>query len=374
MIVAGRSPIRAAGSGFDRVRKIIHVDMDAFYAAVEQRDDPSLRGLPLAVGGGGERGVVMTASYEARRFGVRSAMPGALARRLCPELVFVRARFDAYRAASRTIREIFRSWTPLVEPLSLDEAYLDVTEAAAGPPSAADIARAIKAEIRERTGLTASAGVSFNKFLAKTASDLRKPDGLSVIRPEKALAFLASLPVEKFHGVGPATAARMHEAGIVTGGDLQARAEAELVARFGRSGRHYWRIANALDDRPVEPDRRRKSQSVEETFRTDRRGRAELLAELRPIAETLAERLATSEFRGRTLTLKIKLADFHILTRRTTRPQPLRHADELLELATALLDRPAVPPGPVRLLGLGVSNDGDDPDRRQMALPLDAQG
>jgi DNA polymerase-4 len=356
------------------MRKILHVDMDAFYAAVEQRDDPSLRGRPIAVGGGGPRGVVLTASYEARRFGVRSAMPGAQARRLCPELLFVRPRFDAYRATSREIRAIFRGWTPLVEPLSLDEAYLDVTEPLDGPRPAVEIAKLIKAEIRERTGLTASAGVSFCKFLAKIASELEKPDGLTLIRPKDALAFIASLPIERFHGVGPATAARMHAMGIMTGADLQARSEAELVARFGGTGRHYWRIAQARDDRPVEPERQRKSLSVEETFATDRLGRAALLAELSPLAETLAERLRAADFRGRTLTLKIKLADFRLLTRRSTLPRPLLDRDDILALATALLDRPGPPEAAVRLLGLGVSSEAHAADRRQLALELGPQG
>lgn len=357
------------------MRKILHVDMDAFYAAVEQRDDPALRGLPVAVGGGSGRGVVLTASYEARRFGVRSAMPGGLARRLCPKLVFVRPRFDAYRAASREIRAVFRRWTPLVEPLSLDEAYLDVTEPLGGPRPAVEIAKAIKAEIRARTGLTASAGVSFNKFLAKLASDLGKPDGLTVIRPGQAEAFIAALPVERFHGVGPATAARLHAMGIATGADLQRCSEALLVARFGRAGRHYWRIAQALDDRPVSPDRRRRSLSVEATFASDRRGRAALLAELAPLAETLAERLRAADFRGRTLTLKIKLADFRVLTRRQTVARPLLDAEAILVLATALLDRPAPPAAAVRLLGLGVASEGGaGGDDRQLALDLAPQG
>ncbi len=355
------------------MRKIIHVDMDAFYASVEQRDDPSLRGLPVAVGGGGSRGVVLTASYEARRFGVRSAMPGGMARRLCPELLFVRPRFDAYRTASRAIREIFRGWTPLVEPLSLDEAYLDVTAACAERP-AMEIARAIKARIHEETGLTASAGVSFNKLLAKLASDLRKPDGLSVIRPERAVAFLAGLPIERFHGVGPATAARLRAAGIASGADLQARSEAELQAAFGRSGLYYWRIARAIDDRPVEPDRRRRSLSVEDTFARDLHGRDGLARELLVLADKLAERLQLAGFGGRTLTLKIKLADFRILTRRATLVHPVGGAAEIRDLALALLDRPEPPPAPVRLLGLGVSTSAGDPDRRQLDLGLDGHG
>jgi DNA polymerase-4 len=364
----------AAAPPAQRMRKILHIDMDAFYASVEQRDDSGLRGRPIAVGGGGTRGVVLTASYEARRHGVRSAMPGGLARRLCPELLFVRPRFDAYRAASREIREVFRRWTPLVEPLSLDEAYLDVTDPLGGPRPAVEIARAIKAEIRARTELTASAGVSFNKFLAKIASDLDKPDGLAVIRPERALAFIAGLPIERFHGVGPATAARLHALGIRCGADLQARSEAELAAQLGRAGRLYWRIAHALDDRPVQPERRRKSLSVEETFATDRRGREALVTELAPLAETLAERLHAADFRGRTLTLKIKLADFRIVTRRTTVARPLLDRDDILTLAVKLLDRPEAPAAAVRLLGIGVSSEAGAADARQLALDLGPQG
>mgnify|MGYP001206762459 FL=1 len=355
------------------MRKIIHVDMDAFYASVEQRDDSSLRGLPIAVGGSGGRGVVLTASYEARRFGVRSAMPGALARRLCPELLFVRPRFDAYRAASRAIREVFLAWTPLVEPLSLDEAYLDVTAACEGR-HAMEIARAIKDRIRAETGLTASAGVSFNKLLAKLASDLRKPDGLSVIRPEKAVGFLSGLPIERFHGVGPATAARMRSLGIASGADLQQRSEAELKRAFGRSGLHYWRMARAIDERPVEPHRRRRSLSVEETFAQDLRGRDGLCRELTPLADMLAERLHKAGFAGRTLTLKIKLADFRLVTRSITLGHPLSDAAEIRELAATLLDRPGAPVAPVRLLGLGVSTASADPDRRQLDLGLETQG
>jgi DNA polymerase-4 len=355
------------------LRKIIHIDMDAFYAAVEQRDDPQLRGRPIAVGGG-RRGVVLTASYEARPLGVRSAMPAVQARRLCPDLIFVPPRFEAYRAVSRELLEIMHRWTALVEPLSLDEAYLDVTEPPGGPRPAVEIARALKQEIRERTGLTASAGVSFNKFLAKTASDLRKPDGLTVIRPEQALAFLAGLPIERFHGVGPRTAARMRSLGIHDGADLQAWTEPALVAAFGRTGAYYWRIAQAMDDRPVTPDRRRKSLSVEETFGRDLSGRIALVAALAPLAASLAERLARAAFHGRTLTLKIRLRSFRLLTRRRTEPSAVADAARILELATLLLERPALPPEPVRLLGLGVSSEVEAPAEGQLDLDLGPQG
>ena len=240
------------------IRKIIHVDMDAFYASVEQRDDPALRGLPVAVGGR-QRGVVMAASYEARKFGVRSAMPSVTAKRLCPELVFVKPRFDVYKEVSQQIREIFLEYTPLVEPLSLDEAYLDVTTNLKNIPLASDIAREIRARIRERTGLTASAGVSYNKFLAKLASDYRKPDGQTVIPPAKGPAFVEALPVAKFHGVGPKTAEKMNRLGIQTGADLKAQTLEFLQQYFGSSGVYYYTIARGHDDRRVVPNRPRKS-------------------------------------------------------------------------------------------------------------------
>lgn len=351
------------------MRKIAHIDMDAFYAAVEQRDDPSLRGRPLAVGSPAERGVVLTASYEARAFGVRSAMPSALARRLCPELRFTPPRFDAYRRESQRIRAVMGRFTALIEPVSLDEAYLDLTEPLTGPAPAVEVARAIKAAILAETGLTASAGVSFNKFLAKIASDLEKPDGLTVIRPERALAFLAGLPIERFHGVGPATARRMRELGILTGADLQARSEAELAAAFGRLGRHYWRIAQGLDDRPVEPDRPRRSLSVETTFDRDLGAEGELMAALEALALQLAERLARAGFSGRTLTLKLRYADFKVASRRATRARPFAGGPEILAAAQELLAQRPRPGDPLRLLGIGVSCGGEG-DPRQLPLPL----
>jgi DNA polymerase IV len=347
--------IEPAGSA---LRKIIHVDMDAFYASVEQRDDPALRGRPVAVGGGGPRGVVMAASYEARTFGVRSAMPGFQARRLCPDLIFVKTRFDAYQAASRQIREIFSGYTDLVEPLSLDEAYLDVTAPKRGPPSATLIARAIKREILTATGLTASAGVSFNKFLAKVASAMDKPDGLFVIRPEDAQAFVAQLPIERFFGVGPVTARRMNEAGIATGADLRERSEAELIHRFGKVGRHYFRIARGEDERAVSPDRPYKSIGAEETFERDLSDPEAMLETLRPIAERVSERMAAADLFGRTVTLKIKHADFTLNSRQHTLADPVHSADELMALARWLLHTPAPPAKPVRLLGLTASNFG----------------
>ena len=353
------------------MRKIIHVDMDAFYAAVEQRDDPALRGKPVAVGGGGARGVVMAASYEARRYGVRSAMPGFQARRLCPELIFVRTRFDAYEAASRQIRQIFRSYTELVEPLSLDEAYLDVTLPKRGPPSATAIAAAIKRDIRAATQLTASAGVSFNKFLAKIASALHKPDGLTVIRPEQAAAFIAQLPIERFFGIGPKTAERMKALGIHNGADLTACSEDELVHRFGKVGRHYFRIVRGQDERAVQPDRPYKSIGAERTFDRDLGDPAAMLERLRPIAEQVAERMTAADSFGRTVTLKIKHRDFTLTTRQHTLSDWVHSAEELLALAAWLLHHPEPPRRPVRLLGLSVSNFALAPSApRQLSLEL----
>src|SRR5690625_5067041 len=253
----------AAGESRVPLRKIIHIDMDAFYAAVEQRDDPRLRGRPIAVGGERERGVVAAASYEARRYGIRSAMPSVTARRRCPELIFIKPRFEVYRAISREIRAIFADYTTLIEPLSLDEAYLDVTEPLKAMPSATGIAQAVRTAIRAETGLTASAGVSYNKFLAKLASDYRKPDGLFVITPRMGPAFVEDLPVERFHGVGPATMRKMHGLGIYKGSDLRAQSLAFLERHFGKSGPHYYWISRGLDQRPVRADRVRKSLGAE---------------------------------------------------------------------------------------------------------------
>jgi len=348
-------PAAAAATGAG-VRKIIHVDMDAFYASVEQRDDPALRRRPVAVGGAGPRGVVMAASYEARRFGVRSAMPSVTARRRCPELVFVRARFDAYRAVSEQIRAIFRAYSDLVEPLALDEAYLDVTQAKQGPPSATGIARAIKREILLATGLTASAGVSFNKFLAKTASGMDKPDGLTVIRPAEADAFIAGLPIERFFGIGPVTARRMKALGIHDGAGLRARGEAELVRRFGKAGRHYFRIARGIDERAVSPDRPNRSIGAERTFAEDLQDVAAMRDALVPIADKVAARMAAAGRFGRTVTLKIKHHDFSVTTRRRTLDAAVRSSDELMALADRLLRTPQPPERAVRLLGLTVSS------------------
>ncbi len=340
----------------DEYRKIIHIDMDAFFASVEQRDNPELRGKPVAVGGGSMRGVVAAASYEARTYGVRSAMPSVTAKRLCPPLIFVKGRFSAYREVSDTIREIFLSYTDLVEPLSLDEAYLDVTDPKRGPLSATLIAEAIRAEIFAATRLTASAGVSFNKFLAKVASDINKPDGLKVIHPHEAAAFLAALPVEKFHGIGKVTAARMHKMGYRTGGDLLPLSEIEMVQRFGKVGRYYFRIVRADDRRRVNPNRIRKSIGAERTFKQDLELRSDMRAKLRFLAGIIHEYMTERNNFGRTLTLKLKTPDFVIHTRSRSFTQPIRKLKDLVQTAYELLDENIDEVPRVRLLGLSVSN------------------
>jgi DNA polymerase-4 len=339
-------------------RKIIHVDMDAFYASVEQRDDPSLRGRPLAVGGSRDRGVVAAASYEARRFGVRSAMPSRTALRLCPELVFVPPRFDAYRAISQEIRGIFAAHTPLVEPLSLDEAYLDVTENLQGLPTATAVAREIRAEIRSRTGLTASAGVSFNKFLAKLASDHRKPDGLFVITPEMGADFVADLPVSRFHGIGPATAAKMERLGIRTGRDLRARPLALLLAEFGRAGAHFHAISRGEDDRPVVPDRPRKSSGSETTYPRDLAEPAEVEAGIEALAGEVWAWCEGAGALGRTVTVKLRYADFTTLTRSRSCAAPVDSRAALTGLALELVRGLYPLARKVRLLGVTVSGFG----------------
>ena len=341
----------------DRYRRIIHVDMDAFYASVEQRDRPELRGRPVAVGGSPDgRGVVAAASYEAREFGVRSALPSARALRQCPELVFVRPRFDVYRAVSHEIRAIFAVFTDWIEPLSLDEAYLDVSDCWFGDGSGTRIAREIRRRIRAQTGLTASAGVSYNKFLAKLASDMDKPDGLYVIRPGEAEGFIAGLPVRRFHGIGPATAERMRRLGIHTGADLRARSLDELTGSFGRAARHYWQLARGIDERPVNPGRERKSVGAERTFGEDLREREAMHERLDAIAEEVAERLARAGVAGRTLTLKVRFNDFRTITRSVTQSGGFLRQRDLLAVVPALLERALEPGRGVRLLGLTVSN------------------
>ncbi|GAA4007948.1 DNA polymerase IV [Sphingomonas swuensis] len=336
-------------------RKIIHVDMDAFYASVEQRDDPSLKGRPVAVGGG-HRGVVAAASYEARVFGVRSAMPSVTAKRRCPDLVFVKPRFDAYKAVSHQIRAIFADYTELIEPLSLDEAYLDVSEDRHGLGSARAIAEAIRARIRADTGLTASAGVSYCKFVAKLASDQNKPDGLCVIRPEQAQRYIASLPVGRFHGIGPRTAERLQAMGIETGADLQQLSLDELRGRFGNSGDWYYRICRGIDERPVRSSRRAKSVSAERTFDTDYRSPDDLRRELDRVAGLAWERIARSGVTGRTVTLKVKYSDFELISRAKSFADPITDLAGLSAAGHYLLEQLHPVPKGIRLLGLGLSN------------------
>ncbi|APL95897.1 DNA polymerase IV [Sphingobium indicum] len=352
-------------------RKIIHIDMDAFYASVEQRDDPSLRGKALAVGGGGPRGVVATASYEARKYGVRSAMPGARARRLCPDLLFVRPRFEVYRAVSAQVREIFSRFTDIIQPLSLDEAYLDVTRNKPGIPSATRIAEEIRRLIREETGLTASAGVSYNKLIAKLASDQNKPDGICVVRPQEGAAFIAKMPVRRIHGVGPVTAKRMQALGIETGADLRARDLPFLQHHFGSAALFYYRASRGEDDRPVHERQERKSVSVEDTFFDDLTAEDALIVELDRIAENLWGRIEKSGAYGRTVVLKVKFADFRIITRSRSFAAPLRSPDLLAETGRALLRAQLPLRMGARLLGLGVHNlDHEEPEQANGQLNL----
>ncbi len=337
------------------MRKIIHVDMDAFYASVEQRDDPALRGKPVAVGGG-HRGVVTAASYEARPFGVRSALPSVTAKRLCPDLIFVKPRFDVYRSVSHQIRAIFGAYTDLVEPLSLDEAYLDVTEDRLGLGTARGIAEDIRRRIRDETGLTASAGVSYCKFIAKLASDHRKPDGLCVITPEKGPEFVASLPVARFHGVGPVTARKMERLGILTGADLRDWSLPALQAHFGSSADWYWRICRGIDEREVKPDRPYKSVSAERTFDEDLRDPERLAAELERIAGFAWDRVTRAEVSGRTVTLKIKFGDFTIITRSKSFTASVPDQETFAAAGQSLLAALHPLSKGIRLLGLGLHN------------------
>ena len=355
-----------------RQRKIIHIDMDAFFASVEQRDDPALRGKPVAVGGARERGVVAAASYEARKFGVRSAMPSVVAKRRCPELIFVKPRFDVYKAVSQQIREIFAEHTPIIEPLSLDEAYLDVTENLQGIASATEIAEAIRTRIRAVTDITASAGVSYNKFLAKLASDHRKPDGLFVITPKMGPVFVEDLPVGRFHGVGPATTAKMNGLGIQTGLDLRAQSLDFLREHFGKSGAYYYWISRGIDERPVRADRIRKSVGGENTFLTDLTGFEAACAALAPIVDKVWRYFSSGEMRARTVTLKVKFADFQQITRSRTGHATVVSRDEVMQIAVALLEGVFPITKGIRLLGVTLSALGDEPDppERQFGLPL----
>ncbi len=347
------------------IRKIIHVDMDAFFASVEQRDDPSLRGKPVAVGGASGRGVVAAASYEARAFGVRSAMPSSRAQRLCPDLIFRLPRFDVYRAVSQQIRAIFLDYTPHVEPLSLDEAYLDVTADRKGIGTATRIAELIRARIREETGLTASAGVSYNKFLAKLASDQNKPDGLCIIRPGEGAQFVSDLPVRRFHGVGPRGAEKMAKLGIENGADLRARDIGFLREHFGSMADYLYRAARGIDLRKVSANRKRKSIGAERTFHEDISGDAALNETLERIIAIVWERIENAGARGRTVTLKLRYADFTTLTRAKSAPQPITDKAWFAEIARALLADLLPLPQPIRLMGLTLSALESDSERDQ---------
>jgi DNA polymerase-4 len=364
--VREESPAKSGGA-----RKIIHIDMDAFYASVEQRDNRELRGKPVAVGGSRERGVVAAASYEARQFGVHSAMPSITAKRKCPDLIFVKPRFDAYKEISLQIREIFAAYTPVIEPLSLDEAYLDVTENLKGIVSATQIAEEIRARIRAETELTASAGVSYNKFLAKLASDHRKPDGLFVITPKMGPEFVGTLPVRKFHGVGPATARKMERFGIKTGLDLRAQTLDFLQQHFGKAGPYYYWVSRGVDERPVRADRTRKSVGAENTFPADLFTYEAARDALREIVDKVWEYCEGSGTRGRTVTLKVKFANFRQITRSRTGQMQIRTRSELEQLGNALLE-PLFPVARgVRLLGISLSSLAvEEPEREpEFSLP-----
>src|SRR5262245_8948050 len=337
-------------------RKIIHIDMDAFYASVEQRDDPDLRGKPVAVGGSAERGVVAAASYEARKFGVRSAMPSVTAKRQCPDLIFVKLRFEVYKTISRQIREIFAEHTPIIEPLSLDEAYLDVTENLQGIPLARDIALRIREKIKAETGLNASAGISYNKFLAKLASDHRKPNGQFVISPEMGPAFVEALPVGKFHGIGPATSAKMNALGIFTGLDMRNQTLEFLNANFGKSGAYYYWISRGIDERPVRANRIRKSVGAENTFSTDLTEFDAMVVELEPLIDKVWRHCEVAGTRGRTVTLKVKFADFEIITRSQSVSTAIASRDDLAHLVIGLLEDNTPLPKAVPLLGVSLSS------------------
>jgi DNA polymerase-4 len=354
------------------VRKIIHVDMDAFYASVEQRDDPSYRGKPLVVGGLPEkRGVVAAASYEARQYGIHSAMPSKTALQRCPHVIFIRPRFDVYTRISDQIREIFHRYTDMVEPLSLDEAYLDVTTNKRGLPSATLIAKEIKQCIHAETGLTASAGISINKFLAKTASAINKPNGLCLIPPDKAESFVETLAIEKFYGIGQVTAEKMRNSGIHTGADLRAWSETDLIKKFGKVGSFYFHIARGRDDRPVTPNRIRKSIGAEESFAEDLTDRVAMISALEQIAQILMRRIDSSETSGRTLTLKVKYADYQQVTRSRTFTESVKSLDEIMKATSELLDLTEVESRRARLLGLAISNldcEREDPEYVQLTL------
>ncbi|MCH9661845.1 MAG: DNA polymerase IV [Bacteroidetes bacterium] len=349
------------------IRKIIHVDMDAFYASVEQLDNPDLRGKPIAVGGGGKRGVVSAASYEARTFGVRSAMAGALAAKLCPELIFVRTNFERYTEVSQQIRKIFHEFTDLVQPLSLDEAYLDVTENKKGLPSATLIAQEIRKEIRLKTGLNASAGISINKFIAKVASDINKPNGQKTVPPEEVISFLETLDIKKFYGVGKVMKEKMYRHGIYTGKDLKGKSVEFLQEHFGKSGAFYYDIVRGIQQSKVQPDSTRKSLAAERTFNENISSEIFMLERLEDIAMEVERRLKKSKVAGKTVTLKIKYSDFTLQTRSKTLPLFISSKELIMETVKDLLFQQGMK-NSVRLLGISLSNLNNE-DKKQSKPP-----
>lgn len=355
----------------NRIRKIIHIDMDAFYASVEQRDNPTYRGQPLVVGGSpNQRGVVAAASYEARRFGIHSAMSSRIAIAKCPNLIFVKPRFEVYRAVSSQIHDIFQRYTDIIEPVALDEAYLDVTQNKQNIAYASTIARLIRSAIFQETNLTASAGVSINKFLAKMASGENKPNGLTVILAEQAQAFIEALPIEKFHGIGKVTAAKMHELGIRTGGDLKQRSQQELTQHFGKAGMYYYKIARGEDDRAVEPNRIRKSIGAETSFAEDLSEIAVMIMELKEIAKVLKERIDKHQTSGRTLTLKVKFSNYQQITRSKTSVTTINELSEIINQALSLFESIKLENRSIRLLGISLSNLDNEVEPQILQLPL----
>lgn len=356
-------------------RKIIHIDMDAFYASVEQLDNPELREKPVAVGGSSQRGVVSAASYEARKFGVKSAMSSVIAKRNCPELIFVKPRFERYREISQQIREIFHEYTDLVEPLSLDEAYLDVTENKKGNPSATLIAREIRDKIKEKTGLNASAGISINKFIAKVASDINKPNGQKTVPPEEVLSFLEELDIRKFYGVGKVTAEKMYRLGIFSGKDLKEKTEDYLTEHFGKSGAHFYNVVRGIHRSEVKPHRIRKSLGAERTFSENISSEIFMLEKLENIAEEIERRLQKSQVAGKTVTLKIKYSDFTLQTRSRTINYFIAKKELILDIAKELLYQEKMKDS-VRLLGISLSNlntekkDSAEEEKKEISVQL----
>ncbi len=337
-------------------RKIIHIDMDAFFASVEQRDNPDLKGKPVAVGGSRERGVVAAASYEARKYGVHSAMPSKIAASKCPDLIFVKPRFEAYKQVSQQIRQLFLEYTDLVEPLSLDEAYLDVTHNKKGLPSATLLARELTSRIHSQTELTASAGISVNKFLAKTASDVNKPNGIFLIPPDKVITYISRMPIERFYGIGKVTAEKMKKMGIIFGEDLRDYSENDLVTRFGKSGHFYYQICRGIDERPVNPERIRKSIGAENTFNHDITRHEDMIGSLKKIAKEVLKRMKSAHTKGRTITLKFKYFDFQLISRSKTVPDWIDSADQMNALIEEIAAEITPEEKGIRLLGVSISN------------------